>query len=95
MTINIQDFVIFFSFSIKHKVSSRRLEKSQAPKDISYILWSSETDEIDECPEKITLNELSANSFAFIFRNSSSISANSESVLLRWVQFLNRRIENQ
>ena len=54
------------------------------------------TEEIDACPEKSTLNELSANSFAFIFRNSASILDNSESFLLLCVtQFLNRRIENQ
>ena len=46
------------------------------------ILRFSETDEIDECPEKMTLNELSANSFAFIFLNSASISDNSESVIV-------------
>ena len=61
------------------------------------VLRFSETDEIDECPEKMTLNELSANSFAFIFRYSASISDNSASniVLFCDTKFLIRRTEHQ
>ena len=62
------------------------------------ILRFPDTDEIDECPEKMTLNELSANSFAFIFRYSASISDNSASNIVLFccdTKFLIRRTENQ
>ena len=87
----------FYKTSISNacaKVHSILSLEAEAPE----LLRFSETDEIDGCPEKITLNELSANSFAFIFRYSASISDNSGSVtdvLFCDTKFLIRRTENQ
>ena len=86
----------FYKTSISNacaKVHSILSLEAEAPE----LLRFSETDEIDGCPEKITLNELSANSFAFIFRYSASISDNSASNIVVFcdTKFLIRRTENQ
>ena len=71
-------FKMFLSIICKERLIIYLSLEAEAPDTLRF----SETDEIDECPEKMTLNELSANSFAFIFLYSASISDNSESVIV-------------